>query len=106
MHLFDIDIPGKATYKESDTFAFGDLGLQVVDTDLGKFGLAICYDIRFPEMSLALSKLGAQVLLFPANFSPATGPLVIKIYILFCKLMLIFLKFIALGYFIVRKSFR
>lgn len=45
-HLFDIDIPGKMTYKESDTFSPGDQ-ISVFDTEYGRFGLGICYDIRF-----------------------------------------------------------
>ncbi|KRX06562.1 Carbon-nitrogen hydrolase [Pseudocohnilembus persalinus] len=74
IHLFDIDIPGKATYKESNTFGPGNQ-LTVVETELATFGLGICYDIRFPEYALALCQKGANVLIYPGNFSPATGPL-------------------------------
>jgi omega-amidase len=49
-HLFDIDIPGKITYKESLTFGPGS-NLSVVDTEYGKFGIGICYDVRFPELA-------------------------------------------------------
>lgn len=44
-HLFDIDIPGKITYKESETFTQGD-DIVVFDTEYGKIGLGICYDVR------------------------------------------------------------
>lgn len=53
LHLFDIDIPGKITYKESETFQAGDRAC-VFDTEYGKVGLAICYDIRFPELSILM----------------------------------------------------
>ena len=53
LHLFDIDIPGKFTYKESDTFEAGK-NVTVFDTDFGKIGLAICYDIRFAELGLLM----------------------------------------------------
>lgn len=46
LHLFDIDIPGKMTYKESNLFARGDK-ITVFDSEFGKIGLGICYDIRF-----------------------------------------------------------
>lgn len=44
-HLFDIDIPGKITYRESETFTQGD-DIVVFDTEYGKIGLGICYDVR------------------------------------------------------------
>jgi len=48
LHLFDINIPGKFTYKESDTFTAGSK-ITVIDTDFCKIGLSICYDLRFPD---------------------------------------------------------
>lgn len=54
MHLFDIDIPGKITYRESDTFCSGSK-ISVIDTEYGKIGLGICYDIRFPELALLMN---------------------------------------------------
>jgi len=73
-HLFDIDIPGKATYKESDIFGAGSEAV-VFETEFCKIGWGICYDIRFPELSLLLTKLGAQMLIYPGNFSYHTGKL-------------------------------
>lgn len=49
-HLFDIDIPGKITYMESQTFSPGNQ-YSILDTEYGKFGIGICYDIRFPEFA-------------------------------------------------------
>lgn len=64
MHLFDIDIPGKQTFKESDTLTAGD-SLTVVDTEVGKLGIGICYDIRFPEMAALYARQGVQLLVYP-----------------------------------------
>lgn len=58
IHLFDINIPNRAVYKESDTFSRGDV-ITVFDTGFCKIGLGICYDIRFAEQALIMSsKLG------------------------------------------------
>lgn len=52
------------------------MGVKVVDTDLGKFGLGICYDLRFPEFAIAMSKMGADVMLYAGNFpADVTGPI-------------------------------
>ena len=72
-HLFDIDIPGKITFKESDTLTGGD-ALTVVDTKYGKFGLGICYDMRFPEMAMIYAKRGVQMIIYPGAFNMVTGP--------------------------------
>jgi omega-amidase len=73
VHLFDIDVKGGVRFKESDTLSAGD-SLTVVDTDLGKIGIAICYDIRFPEMFAAMAKAGAHLMILPAAFNMTTGP--------------------------------
>eukprot|EP00798_Chlamydomonas_sp_ICE-L_P019219 gene19219-25839_t len=65
VHLFDIDIPGKITFKESLTLAPGG-GPTVVDTDAGRLGIGICYDMRFPEMAQIYAARGA--------FNMTTGP--------------------------------
>ncbi|KAK8765812.1 hypothetical protein V5799_031568 [Amblyomma americanum] len=74
LHLFDVDIPGKMTVRESEWFTAGD-GLTAFETPYCKVGLGICYDIRFPEMASLYSQQGCQLLCYPAAFSMATGPL-------------------------------
>jgi len=73
MHLFDIDVPGKITFKESDTLTGGD-SVTVVDTPYGKVGVGICYDIRFPELALLMRQRGAGILIYPGAFNTVTGP--------------------------------
>ncbi len=73
MHLFDIDIPGGVTLKESSSVAAGDEPVTV-RTPLGVLGLSICYDLRFPELYRALALAGAKVLFVPAAFTAFTGP--------------------------------
>ncbi|CAH0479789.1 unnamed protein product [Peronospora belbahrii] len=73
VHLFDIDVPGKITFKESDTLSPGN-HLTLFDTPYGKIGVGICYDIRFPELSMLMKKQGAKILLFPGAFNLTTGP--------------------------------
>ncbi|KAJ5621433.1 hypothetical protein N7528_006216 [Penicillium herquei] len=74
-HLFDIDIPGKITFKESDVLSPGNQ-LTVVDLpEYGKIGLAICYDIRFPEAAMIAARKGAFLLVYPGAFNTTTGPL-------------------------------
>ncbi|HEU0029434.1 MAG TPA: carbon-nitrogen hydrolase family protein [Kofleriaceae bacterium] len=73
IHLFDVDIPGGATLRESDATRAGD-ELVVLDIDGAKVGMSICYDLRFPELYRALVKQrGAEVLLVPAAFTAHTG---------------------------------
>lgn len=74
MHLFDINIPGKIEFKESDTLSAGS-DIKVVDIGCCKIGLAICYDIRFPELSRLMALMGAQLIVVPAAFNMTTGPL-------------------------------
>lgn len=73
IHLFDVDIPGKATLRESDNTTAGN-EIVATETELGTFGLAICYDLRFPELFRMLAvRNGAEVLLVPAAFTAHTG---------------------------------
>jgi predicted amidohydrolase len=72
IHLFDVEIPDGARYCESETIARGSESV-VAETSLGKIGLTICYDLRFPELYRALSAQGAQVLCVPAAFTHYTG---------------------------------
>ncbi|HEU4627799.1 MAG TPA: carbon-nitrogen hydrolase family protein [Steroidobacteraceae bacterium] len=73
IHLFDVDIPGKAeTYRESAHVAPGREPV-VVDTPAGKLGLTVCYDVRFPELFRRLSAAGAQLFSVPSAFTAPTG---------------------------------
>ncbi|KAL4231181.1 Carbon-nitrogen hydrolase [Mactra antiquata] len=73
MHLFDIDVPGKITFKESETLCPGD-NFTAFDTPFCKIGIGICYDIRFAEMAQLYSKQGCKLLLYPGAFNMTTGP--------------------------------
>lgn len=73
MHLFDIDIEGGIRFKESDTLGPGE-EVTVVDTEFGKIGIAICYDMRFPELMRQMVLKGAKIIIVPAAFNMTTGP--------------------------------
>ncbi len=73
MHLFDIDVKGGQRFMESDTLSAGN-EITVFDTDFGKVGLCICYDIRFPELTRLMALKGAEIVLVPAAFNMTTGP--------------------------------
>jgi predicted amidohydrolase len=73
MHLFDIDIPGRIIFKESDILKPGQ-EITVLDTIFGKIGIGICYDMRFPELSRIMALQGASILVFPGAFNLTTGP--------------------------------
>jgi deaminated glutathione amidase len=73
IHLFDVDIPGRVErYRESAHVAPGSQ-VVVVDTPVGRLGLSVCYDIRFPELFRRLSAAGAQILTVPSAFTAPTG---------------------------------
>jgi predicted amidohydrolase len=73
IHLFDVDIPGRAErYRESAHVAPGSRTV-VVDTPVGRLGLSVCYDVRFPELFRRLSAAGAQILTVPSAFTGPTG---------------------------------
>ncbi|CAN9509313.1 unnamed protein product [Ophioblennius macclurei] len=73
-HLFDLELPEKGvSMKESSFTVPGPSLVAPVPTPIGKVGLGICYDLRFPEMSLALLRHGADVLTYPSAFTMETG---------------------------------
>jgi deaminated glutathione amidase len=73
IHLFDVDIPGKTErYRESAHVAPGSKTV-VVDTPVGRVGLSVCYDVRFPELFRRMSAAGAQILTIPSAFTTPTG---------------------------------
>ena len=71
-HLFSTTIPG-ASVQEQSYVKPGQSILPPVSTPVGNVGLAICYDLRFPELSQALRRLGAHVITFPSAFTQRTG---------------------------------
>lgn len=73
VHLFDIDVKGGQTFKESDTLTAGDSN-TVFDTEFGKIGVMLCFDIRFPELSRMMVNDGAKVIFVLAAFNMTTGP--------------------------------
>lgn len=73
MHLFDIDVEGEIYFKESDTLKSGN-DITVAETEFGKIGIGICYDIRFPELAQLMVSEGAQILIYPGAFNLTTGP--------------------------------
>ncbi|XP_018310001.1 nitrilase homolog 2 isoform X2 [Mycetomoellerius zeteki] len=74
MHLFDIDVKGKITFRESDSLSAGN-SLTVFEAKGCKIGIGICYDIRFEEMARLYRNKGCQMLVYPAAFNVTTGPL-------------------------------
>ena len=73
VHLFDIDVTGGQTFKESDTLTAGDHD-TVFDTEFGRMGVILCFDIRFPELARMLVNDGAKAIFVPAAFNMTTGP--------------------------------
>ena len=95
VHLFDIDIPGKQSFKESDSLTAGDsvttfdtpwckvlcsphlfvlTGSQLITYGV-QIGLAICYDIRFPQLAVLMREENCKLLIYPGAFNTTTGPL-------------------------------
>ncbi len=72
IHMFDVVLDGVANYQESATISPGD-EIAVVDVDGVPIGLAICYDLRFPELFRILALRGAEVIVLPAAFTMTTG---------------------------------
>ena len=72
LHLFDVDLATGESWRESTIYAAGDRAV-VADTPLGRLGLSICYDLRFPDLYRALTDAGATILAIPAAFTVPTG---------------------------------
>ncbi|KAJ6446874.1 C6 zinc finger domain protein [Purpureocillium lavendulum] len=75
IHLFDIDIPGKITFRESDVLSPGNRIALVSLPEYGTIAVAICYDIRFPELATIATRNGAFALIYPSAFTLTTGAL-------------------------------
>ncbi|KAL4862707.1 hypothetical protein BDV12DRAFT_39384 [Aspergillus spectabilis] len=73
VHLFDVDIKGGPVLKESASVEKGSEILPPFDTVLGRVGLSVCFDLRFPEISLALKRQNAQIITYPSAFTVPTG---------------------------------
>jgi predicted amidohydrolase len=73
IHLFDVDLPTGESWRESAMYDGGRVAVVVADTPVGKLGLTICYDLRFPELFQRLSEAGAEVIAVPAAFTVPTG---------------------------------
>ena len=72
LHLFDVDLPGGESWRESAAYAPGERAVAV-DTPIGRLGMSICYDLRFPALYQGLSGAGATVLAAPSAFTRPTG---------------------------------
>lgn len=73
LHLFDIDVADGINFRESDTITSGDK-VTVIETPLIKFGVAICFDVRFPELFRLMEMEGAKLVVVPGAFNMTTGP--------------------------------
>jgi predicted amidohydrolase len=73
IHLFDVDLPTGESWRESAMYEAGRGAVTVPDTPVGKLGLTICYDLRFPELFQRLSDAGADLISVPAAFTVPTG---------------------------------
>jgi predicted amidohydrolase len=72
IHMFDVDLAGGESYRESNNYRPGDLAV-VTDLPWGRLGVTICYDLRFPTLYRALAEAGASFLAIPAAFTKQTG---------------------------------
>ena len=72
MHLFDSDLPELHSH-ESETFGQGN-SIAVFDTEFGRMGVAVCFDVRFPELMRTITQRGAEIIFLPAQFTDVTGP--------------------------------
>jgi deaminated glutathione amidase len=73
IHLFDVDVPGSVETHRESAHTVPGYDARIVDTPAGKLGLAVCYDMRFPELFRVLSRQGAEVFVVPSAFTVPTG---------------------------------
>ena len=73
IHLFDVDLPTGESWRESNVYSAGEGAVVVAGTPVGKLGLTICYDLRFPLLFARLAEAGAEVVAVPAAFTVPTG---------------------------------
>lgn len=73
IHLFDIDVKGGQYFRESDVLSPGSQ-ITVFDTEFGKMGVCICFDIRFPDLFIRMREAGVKMVFIPAAFNMTTGP--------------------------------
>ncbi|MBN2540280.1 MAG: carbon-nitrogen hydrolase family protein [Bacilli bacterium] len=74
IHLFSIRYPDGTSFRENDLLTKGEESITF-DTDFGRFGLMICFDIRYPELADRLAQAGAKAIFVPAAFNTYTGPM-------------------------------
>ena len=72
LHMFDVNVEEGPSYRESDEILPGET-VCLADTDLGRLGLSICYDLRFPQVYRLMADHGAEMLIVSANFTDSTG---------------------------------
>ena len=72
IHMFDVDLAGGESYRESRSYKAGEIAVPV-DLPWGRFGLSICYDLRFPALYRALAEAGASFIAIPSAFTKQTG---------------------------------
>lgn len=72
-HLFDIDVKGGIRFMESETLTQGD-ARTVVDTEFGRIGIGICFDVRFPDLFMRMALDGVKMVFLPGAFNMTTGP--------------------------------
>lgn len=72
LHMFDIEVENGPAFRESKLISPGEAAV-LLDTRLGMLGMAICYDLRFPELFRLMAQKQAQIIILPANFTKTTG---------------------------------
>ena len=72
IHLFDVELDGQPPIRESDLFTAGD-AIVTRETELGRVGMSVCYDLRFPELYRALVAAGSEIVSVPSAFTSVTG---------------------------------